>query len=214
MTRSVARTGNRMPEVPNDGVDEKELPVLVPIMSPRIGRAVADDIKPPRNRKIAENAAVDARALFLGRTRSTDIRTGENAVPPVKPIVRPPLEPVDDVMPNLVVFEAIEHHLRRGIRYAAAVPFGDEQNIGRVGGPDAAKANFDSRKLRCLIPEDLPFIEITIVIGILKKSGFDPSGVCRSSPCSRRRCSTRPPTTARGCPKPWRSAAGRPARRR
>ena len=71
-------------------------------------------------------------------------------------------------MPNLVVFEAIEQHLRCGIRHVAAVPFGDEQNIGRVGGPDAAKANLDSRKLRCLIPEDLPLIENTIVIGILK----------------------------------------------
>ena len=143
MTRSVARTGNRMPEVLNDGVDEKELPVLVPIMSPRIGRAVADDIKPPRNRMIAENAAVDARALFLGRTRSTDIRTGENAVPPVKPAVRPPLQPVDDVVTHAVVVETVEQHLRLGVRYVVAVPVWNKQDIGRAGGPDAAKPKHD-----------------------------------------------------------------------
>ena len=87
---SVTRAGNSMPEVTDHGVDKKKLPVPVPIVSPRIGRAVADDVKLFCNWMVTKYAAVDRSALFNRCPGNTNMRTGENAVPPVQPTVRPP----------------------------------------------------------------------------------------------------------------------------
>ena len=62
---------------------------------------------------------------------------------PVKPAVRSPLQPVDDVVTHAVVVETVEHHLRLGVRYVVAVPVWNKQDIGRAGCPDAAKPKHD-----------------------------------------------------------------------
>ena len=62
---------------------------------------------------------------------------------PIKPAVRSPLQPVDDVVTHPVVVETVEHHLRLGVRYVVAVAVWNKQDIGRAGCPDAAKPKHD-----------------------------------------------------------------------
>ena len=75
---------------------------------------------------VAKEAAVDPRALLPGRARDADLRAGQDAVPPVQPAVRPPLQPVDYVVADAVVVKAVEHHLRRGVRHVVAIAIRDE----------------------------------------------------------------------------------------
>ena len=71
------------------------------------------------------------------------MRAGENAVPPVKPAVRPPFQPVDDVVPHSVIVETVEHHLRLCVRHVVAISVWNKQDIRSTGCPDAAKSKHD-----------------------------------------------------------------------
>ena len=71
------------------------------------------------------------------------MRAGENTVSPVQPAVRPPFQPVDDVVPHTVIVETVEHHLRLCVRHVVTVPVGDKQDIGSAGGPNTTEPKHD-----------------------------------------------------------------------
>ena len=72
----VTRAGQGVPEMADDGVDEKELAVLVPIVAPRIGGAVADNLKCFSRGMITPNAAAERCALGLGCAGPANLRAG------------------------------------------------------------------------------------------------------------------------------------------
>ena len=123
----IARAGHGMPEVANDGVDEKELAVFVPVVPPRIGGAVADDLERFAGGMIAPNPALDVGALGFGRAGAADLGAGaEDAVPAVQPAIGTPAQAVDDVVAHLVGVESIQNHLRLAIRLVVAVLVGQK----------------------------------------------------------------------------------------
>ena len=123
----IARAGYGMPEVADDGVDEKELAVFVPVVSPRIGGAMADDFEVFAGGMIAPNAALDVSALGFGRAGAADLGAGaEDAVPSVQPAIGAPAQAVDDVVAHLVGVESIQNHLRLAIRLVVAVSVGQK----------------------------------------------------------------------------------------
>ena len=165
----VTRAGQGVPEVADDGVDEKELAVFVPVVSPRIGGAVADDLKCFARGMITPNTAAERCALGFGRTGPADFGAGaEDAVPTVEPAVGPPAQAVDDVVAHLVGIEAVEDDFRFAVRFIVAVFVGEKEDVRRACGPHAAEAELDTGKLAGAVPKDFSFIENTIMIGILK----------------------------------------------
>ena len=50
---------NHMPEVTDNGIDEKELTMFIPIMTPRVGGAMADHLEVLSGGVIAPDATLD-----------------------------------------------------------------------------------------------------------------------------------------------------------
>ena len=69
----IARAGNDVPEMADDGVDEKQLAVFIPVVTPGIRGAVADDLKLFALGMIAPDAAVDGCALGFRRAGHTNL---------------------------------------------------------------------------------------------------------------------------------------------
>src|SRR5690606_30442214 len=85
----VTRAGNDVPRMPDDVVREEQLAVLVIVHSPRVRRSPGDNLEKLPNWVIAPDAAVDGSALTLGRSWPTRAARREDAVPTIKPAVRP-----------------------------------------------------------------------------------------------------------------------------
>src|SRR5688572_13786589 len=59
----VISAGNVMPQMADDGINKKELPVIVPVMSPRVGGALRDQFKSTRDRMKAPDRAIHRDSL-------------------------------------------------------------------------------------------------------------------------------------------------------
>src|SRR5437868_10794024 len=88
------RAGDAVPELAIDGVDEKKFPIFIPIMSPRIGAAAAEDLdglspgmKPP-------DRAAHRDALGSQRARNANFARTRCTAASVKPAVRSEAQPV------------------------------------------------------------------------------------------------------------------------
>ncbi len=161
-----ARDG--VPQMADHGVDEEQLARFVPIHAPGVCCAAADDLEDLPRGMVAPDAAVDLRAFGRQRARNADVRIGLNAVPAVKPAVRPPAQAVGDIVPNDAFVEAVEHHLGLAVRNVVAVAVGDEQEPRRTKGPDAAKTDFDAGQFLALVPKDGVLIGPAVVIGVFE----------------------------------------------
>ena len=165
----VPRARQGVPEVADDGVDEKKLAVFIPIVSPRIGGAMANDLKGFARGMIAPDAALHMRAFGLGCAGPTDLGAGaEDAVPAVEPAVGPPAQAVDDVVPHLVGVEAVEDDFRFAVGFVVAIFISEEKNVRRARGPHAAAAQLDAGQLAGAVPENLSLVEYTVVVGVLQ----------------------------------------------
>ena len=164
----VSSPGNAMPKMADYGVDKKQLPMLVPVVSPRIGRALGDNIKCLGHRMITEDATVHLHPIRSRSTRLADVGGGQDSVTPIQPAVRSPAQTVDDVVPHAVAVEAVEHHLRFAVRYVVAIAIRDEQNARSRRHPYAAKAHLDAGDVRALVPKHLSPIEHAIAVCVLK----------------------------------------------
>ena len=74
---------NTMPKVTYDGIDEKELSMFVPIVTPRVCCTLADDLKAMANRVVSPNRASQLSALLLRSSRSANVRGRSDAMPPI-----------------------------------------------------------------------------------------------------------------------------------
>ena len=157
-----------MPKMPDHGVDEKQLPVLVPVVPPRIGRALGNDIKRLGDRMITEDATIHLHPLRSRCARLADVGRGQDSVPPIQPTVRPPAQSVDDIVPHAVAVEPVQHNLRFAVRHVVAVTIRNEQDARSRRHPDTTEAHLDAGDVRALVPKHLSFIEYAIVVRVLK----------------------------------------------
>src|SRR4051812_14714351 len=81
---------NTVPEVTNDRVDEKQLPKLIPIVAPGIGRPLAEHLEGFSGRMITPNTSVHFCARLQRHSRLADRRSLHNAVSSVQPAIWSP----------------------------------------------------------------------------------------------------------------------------
>ena len=86
--------GNHVPEVAVDGVDEEEFAVLVPVVTPGVGGAVAEDFEGFACGVEAPNAATEGDAFRFGRAREADIPRAGATATAVEPAIGSPAEAV------------------------------------------------------------------------------------------------------------------------
>src|SRR6266436_116857 len=100
--------------MPGDGVGDEHLAVLVPVVSPGIGKAVAEYFKHLPRRMKAPDAAINGYTLLFGRSWRADPAGTRSPTAAIEPAVEPPPQPVCAVV---IVFgrglEAVEHDLGR-----------------------------------------------------------------------------------------------------
>src|SRR5207237_9783496 len=68
----VMRAGNQMEQVSGDRVRDEHLAIFVPVVSPGIGKAVAEDFEDFSRGMIAPDATVDRHALLFGASRGAN----------------------------------------------------------------------------------------------------------------------------------------------
>lgn len=160
--------GEALPKVTDDGIDEKQLAVLIPVMPPRICAALADDLEGFPSGMVTPDGAVELCPRAIRCARFPDGGCGLNPVPPVEPAVRPPFETVDDVMADGVVLPAIEQHFRGSVRNIIAVTVGDKDEVRGARRKNSTEAKRDARELLSLIPEHFVCVEMASALGVLE----------------------------------------------
>ena len=169
MRARVMRAHDPVPEMAVHRVDEKRLAHLIPVMTPRIHRAVPDRLEHPPLRMIPPHAAEERHPLRIRRARHRHATGRGRAATPVEPAIWSPAQAVGEVMIILRGHrEAIQHHLRRPIGNVVAVAVGDEEQLRRAQRPHATVPDLDAREPLHLFREDAAHFRATIAIAILK----------------------------------------------
>src|ERR1041384_6457759 len=91
--------GHDMPAMPDDGVDEKQLPVVIPVGAPWIGSAFGNDFKAVGDWMKAPNAGVQSSSLLGGCSRRADVANALDPLSAIQPSIRAKLETVGNVVP-------------------------------------------------------------------------------------------------------------------
>ncbi len=163
------RTGDHVPEVAVDGVDEEEFAVLVPVVAPGIGGAVAEDLEGFAVGVKAPDATFDGNALFQGRAGLSDVARTRATAATVKPTVGSPAEAIGEVV--VVVFgdgEAIEDDFGFAIGDVVLIAVGDEEELRRAHHPNAAASEFDAREHLQFVGEDLALVGFSVAIFVME----------------------------------------------
>ena len=159
---------NTLPEVTDDGVDEEELAVLIPVVPPGICAALADDLEEFFRGMITPDGAIQFCARAIRRARFADGGSRLDAMASVEPAVGPPFEAVQDIMTNDVVIPAVEQDFRRPVGNIIAVAIGDENEIRGAGSKYTTEAKRDAGELLSLVPKHLALIEMANAFGVFE----------------------------------------------
>ena len=162
-----ACSGDDVEDVLNHAVGEERLAPLIERETPRIRRAVRDDLELVPHRMEPPDAAVHGRSLVVGRTGLADLRVRQDSVAAVQPTVRPPHETIRDVMHRLQI-EPVEQHLRRTIGHVVAVGIGDEQQPRNGRHKNAAEPVLNRAVVHALVEKHRLLVERAIVVGVLQ----------------------------------------------
>src|SRR5437899_2687998 len=112
------RSGDTVPQVAVDGVDEKQFAVLIPIVAPRIGAPAAQSLHGFALRMVAPDRAAHGNALLRWRARNSDFGGTRRAAATVKPAVGTETQTAGEGMMVLRRHgETVEHHLGCAIRH-------------------------------------------------------------------------------------------------
>ena len=139
------RARNVVPEVAVDGVDEEQFAVLVPVVPPWVGGAVAEDFDDFAPRMVAKNSTLHRLAICLGGPWFSDIAGARVAAAPIEPTVWSPAQAVGEVV--VIVFgdgEAVEHDLGLPVWDVVAIGIWDEQQLRWAHQPDPAVPDLDT----------------------------------------------------------------------
>src|SRR5262249_19888236 len=124
---SIVGSGNDMPQVANDSIDEKHLAVVVVVETPGVGRALSDDFEDLAGGMIAPDATVDRYALRDRGTGLADERRRQNSMPAVEPAIGAPFQAVDDVVPDGAFVPSVEQYDRLAVGNIVAIGVGNEE---------------------------------------------------------------------------------------
>jgi hypothetical protein len=175
--------GKDPPQMAVDGVDEKPLAAVIPVVAPGIGRAVADRLENALLRMVAPHAATERHALARRAARGTDLPRRARAAAAVEPAVRSPGEPVGErVVAGWRDGESVEDGVRRGgplpglraVRLfgparRGAVRVADEQQPWRAEEPQATPTDRNARQSREAIDEHRVPLRHPVAVGILEE---------------------------------------------
>ncbi len=148
-------TGNHVPEVPVDGVDEEEVVQVVPIVAPGVGRAVTKHFESAGASVETPDASVEGNARCVGGAGSANAARARAAASPVEPAVRSEADSVCKVVMAVAGDgEAVENGLGFRVWLVVVVAVRDEEQFGRANGPDAVLRDFDSGQALKRVGED------------------------------------------------------------
>ena len=163
------RSRNRVPEVADDRVDEEGFAHRVPVVAPGIRGALAHGFDDVAGGMIAPDAAVHPHTLGFRRAGPADTRGVGNADAAPKPAIRPPAEAVGEgVVVAAGDVKPIEQHLGFAVGNIVVIVIGDEQQARWAQQKHAAQANLDAGENLCLIIEHRAFIEMAVMVCVLK----------------------------------------------
>src|SRR5579862_1756705 len=138
------RARNHLPKMSDDCINEERFSGVIPIHSPGVGGALADDLKYAPRRMIPPDAAIELypfvrrRAGFAHEGRALDTVTA------IEPTIRAPTQAVDDIVMHCQILPAIQEHLRFTVRNQISIPVRNKQHLRSAECPNAAKAHFDT----------------------------------------------------------------------
>ena len=87
-----------VPEMSDDRIDEKELPVLVPVVPPRVDRTVSQDLDHLAFRVVAPDPSVDGSPMLGGCSRDARLARAGMPTAPIEPTIRSPAQAVGEIM--------------------------------------------------------------------------------------------------------------------
>lgn len=147
--------GNHVPEVTVDGVDEEEIVQVVPVVAPRVGRAVTKHFESAGAGVETPDASVEGNARCVWGAGSANAAGARAAASPVEPAVRPEADSVCKVVVAVAGDgEAVENGLRFRVWLVVVVAVWDEEQLGWANGPDAVLRDFDSGQALECVGED------------------------------------------------------------
>ena len=168
------RAGDHAEQVRDHAVGDERLAEVVEVESPRVGRAVRDDLEDLAGRVIPPDAAIHRRPLLLRRPRLADLRGGQDAVATPEPAVGTPVQGVEHVVLS-VDAPAVELDDRRAVGPVVAVAVGDEDQVGRGADPDPAEPQRDAGVVGPSVGKDGPAIEAAVAVGVLEDQDAIPA---------------------------------------
>ena len=163
------RARDQVPEVAVDRVDEERLAQGVPVMTPRVGRAMGEHLESLADRVKSPESAPDGHAQLFRRAGDADLTGRRCAATAIEPAVGPPPQAVGERM--MIVDddgEPVEHDLGRAVGDVVPIPVGDEEQPRRAEQPDAPEAVLDAGEHLDLVGEHRATVETAVGVGVLE----------------------------------------------
>src|SRR5690242_2362021 len=86
-------------------------------------------------------------------------------MPAIKPSIRPPAQPVHDIVADLLLIEPIQEHFRLAVWHEISISVWNENEPRRAQRPDAAETDLHAREFLCLVPKNSALVEMPVVLG-------------------------------------------------
>ena len=176
-------TGDGVPKVAVDGVGEKQLSDVVPVVAPGVGRAAGQYFKLFLNRVISPHSPLQRDPLFIrGSGRPHPPRTG-TATTTVQPPVGPETKAVGKVVVILLGdFKPIENDFRRPVGHRIAIAIGNEQQPRWAHQPHSTMSDFDAGQHLDPVGEHGTTVMTSVPIGIFQDNNSIPQVELKALP--------------------------------
>ncbi len=158
---------NPVPEMADDGIDEKHFAVLVPIRAPGIRGAMAVGLVDFAHGMVAPDAAGGGLTFLARRAGNVRPTRAGDADATVEPAIGAPLQAVGEcVAAPRRGAETVEEDLRRAAGFVAVS--GNPEQIRRTQGVDATEAALDAGEHLEIVGEDRALVEVAVVVGVFE----------------------------------------------
>ena len=166
----VVRPGDAVPEMTIDGVDEKQLSVRIPVVSPRVGAPGTEGLEDLPNGMIAPERTAQGNASVLRCSGGTNFAGSRSTASPIEPAIRSETQTIGVVMIVLSRRrESIEHDLGGTGRLIAAICRGNKHELRWAHHPHPAAPDFDARKHLDIVAKNPARIEMPIPVLVLEE---------------------------------------------
>ena len=172
-----------MKKVRNDATGRKTLTHVVKVESPGVGQTFGKNFEFPGLRVETPDPTVDELAVFLVRTRLTNLRPREHPMTSVHPAVRSPNEAIEGLV-TIMDSPTVEQDLMRTIGHVIPIGIGNEDQFGWHPNVNSAHAHGDTRTESKVFSKSLFLVEHAVPINVLEDlntvpfvRGMSPSGL-------------------------------------